>query len=253
MDRFSATGLPLHVICILLYMPRTKEKIRNAISSLEDDGPSTFGQRLKLARTSKGWSQDRLATEVRKWFAANVQQDQGIAQNTVAQLERTGAGSAFTPVFAELLGVRPLWLATGEGEMQENALATIQLGKVPLVSSVAAGLMSEAADLLPAGFADEWVTCSVPVKAHTFALRVDGDSMEPRFPEGMILVVEPELEARPGDFVIAKNEDNEATFKQLVRESGDYYLKPLNPRYPIKPLGNAQIVGVVRQVLENFR
>lgn len=138
--------------------------------------------------------------------------------------------------------------------MHENVSnAQVNLGRVPLVSSVAAGMFTEATDLMPAGFADEWVSCSVPVKDHTFALRVEGDSMEPRFAEGMILIVEPDMSPQPGDFVIAKNGDNEATFKQLVRDGGDSYLKPLNPRYPMKPLGSAQVIGVVRQVLENFR
>lgn len=201
-----------------------------------------YGERLKLARTLKGWSQEKLAKEA------------GLKQNSVSQLERGGGGSSFTGRFAELLGVRPLWLETGDGEMAENVQeAAINWGKVPLVSKVAAGMFEEATDLHPAGFADEWVTCSVPVRDHTFALRVDGDSMEPKFPAGMILIVEPDMEARPGDYVIAKNGDNEATFKQLVRDGGDLYLKPLNERYPLKLLGDARIIGVVRQVLENFR
>jgi hypothetical protein len=44
-------------------------------------------------------------------------------------------------------------------------------------------------------------------------LRVQGDSMTPDFPHGCIIVVEPELDPLPGDYVIAKNGDDEATFK----------------------------------------
>lgn len=77
--------------------------------------------------------------------------------------------------------------------------------------------------------------------------------MEPDFKEGAILIVEPDMEAQPGDFVIAKNGDEETTFKQLVKDAGDWYLKPLNPRYPMKPLGKASIVGVVRAVERRFR
>jgi SOS-response transcriptional repressor LexA len=39
--------------------------------------------------------------------------------------------------------------------------------------------------------------------------------MEPDFKEGDI-IVDPELEPVPGEFVVAKNGDNEATFKNTV-------------------------------------
>jgi SOS-response transcriptional repressor LexA len=53
--------------------------------------------------------------------------------------------------------------------------------------------------------------------------------------------------------VIVKNPEGETTFKQLVKDSGEFYLKPLNARYPIKPLGTAEIIGVVREFSKKFR
>ncbi|MEX3628445.1 MAG: XRE family transcriptional regulator [Burkholderia sp.] len=126
-------------------------------------------------------------------------------------------------------------------------------GKVPLISWVQAGDFSEVVDLLHPGEAFEWIETTVQPRAHTFALRVHNDSMEPDFPAGTILIVEPELDAHAGDFIIAKNGDEEATFKQLVRDGGDWYLKPLNPRYPLKPLAGCQVVGVVRAAERRFR
>lgn len=128
-----------------------------------------------------------------------------------------------------------------------------RVGRVPLISWVQAGDWSHAADLLHPGEALEWIDTGVRVRPHTFALRVEGDSMEPEFAPGTILVVEPEMDAHPGDFVIAKNGDDEATFKQLVRDGADLYLKPLNARYPIKPLGHSRIVGVVREAVKRYR
>ena len=127
-------------------------------------------------------------------------------------------------------------------------------GQVPLISEVQAGMYKEYVDNLHPGDGGlELIPTSVPVKRHTFALRVSGDSMAPEFREGMILVVEPEMEPNPGDYVIAKNGDGETTFKQLVKDGGYWYLKPLNERYPIRPLGNAAIIGVVRAVEKRFR
>lgn len=92
------------------------------------------------------------------------------------------------------------------------------------------------------------IATTVPIRRHTFAVRVMGDSMEPKFTEGMVLVVEPDLEADPGDYVIAKNGSDQTTFKQLIKDGADLYLKPLNDRYPIKLLGDSTIIGVVRSV-----
>lgn len=59
--------------------------------------------------------------------------------------------------------------------------------------------------------------------------------MEPEFLVGDIVTVDPGREAINGSYVIAKNEE-EATFKQLVIDGNNVYLKPLNTRYPIKDL-----------------
>lgn len=85
-----------------------------------------------------------------------------------------------------------------------------------------------------------------------FALRVRGDSMvDPAggrsYPEGCIIVVDPARKAKPGDRVIVKNKSAaEAVFKQLEFDGERYFLKPLNPRYPISPMADdAKIIGVV--------
>lgn len=127
-------------------------------------------------------------------------------------------------------------------------------GQVPLLSDIQAGMYKEKVDNLhPGDGGMELISTTVPVNRYTFALRVDGDSMEPEFLHGMVLIVEPELDPLPGDFVIAKNANEETTFKQLVKDGADWYLKPLNDRYPIKPLGESSIIGVVRSVEKRYR
>jgi SOS-response transcriptional repressor LexA len=131
--------------------------------------------------------------------------------------------------------------------------ATGLRGRVPLISWVQAGEFNYVNDQFPPGHTEEFVDTTVNVGRHTFALRVKGDSMEPNFPEGAILIIEPDMDFQPGDYVIAKNGDNEATFKQLVKDGADWYLKPLNPRYPIKPLGTSTIIGIAREVIQKLR
>jgi SOS-response transcriptional repressor LexA len=153
----------------------------------------------------------------------------------------------------ETAGLPEGWLDKVEDE-QNTVPGPALRGQVPLISDVQAGMYKEYVDnFYPGDGGAELIPTSVPVKRHTFALRVSGDSMEPDFHAGMILVVEPDMEPMPGDFVIARNGEDETTFKQLVKDGGDWYLKPLNPRYPIKPLGRSMIIGVVRAVEKRFR
>jgi SOS-response transcriptional repressor LexA len=149
---------------------------------------------------------------------------------------------------AKLLGVNASWLATGKGEPIEptdqysNVSPGPQVkGLVPLLNKISAGMYQEIIDQQQEV---EQIPTVAPTKRYTFALRVEGDSMEPTFPPGMVVIIEPELDPLPNDFVVAVNGDNEATFKQLIKDGADWLLKPLNPRYPIKPLGTARVVGV---------
>lgn len=103
----------------------------------------------------------------------------------------------------------------------------------------------------------ETVLVTIEVKKRTFALRVHGDSMKGRgansFPSGTIVVIEPDMKARPGDFVIVLNRARRATFKQWVLIGDVSYLQPLNKRFKTRLLGDGEIVGVVREAIWRVR
>lgn len=87
-------------------------------------------------------------------------------------------------------------------------------------------------------------TCS---GGEAFALRVLGDSMEPEFREGEIIVIEPEGLASDQSFVLAWHAGG-WIFRQLSRDGSQWRLKALNPAYPEAPLINlAAVRGVVIQ------
>ncbi len=65
----------------------------------------------------------------------------------------------------------------------------------------------------------------------TFALRVRGDSIEPEFYDGDIIVINPFLKQEQNDYVVVCNEEGEATFKQLKKYGKVRVLHPLNPKY----------------------
>jgi len=79
------------------------------------------------------------------------------------------------------------------------------------------------------------------------ALMVLGDSMEPEFNEGEILVIELKRPAMDGSFVIAEVATDDFVFRQLKRdEQGGWLLHALNPAYPDTPISNLDCLkGVV--------
>ncbi len=80
-----------------------------------------------------------------------------------------------------------------------------------------------------------------------FALRVLGDSMEPEFQDGCIIVIEADGVVKNGSYVLAVV-DEEYIFRQLVIENGRYFLKPLNNAYETVEIPGLEAVkGVVVQ------
>ena len=84
-------------------------------------------------------------------------------------------------------------------------------------------------------------------EAEPYALRVIGDSMEPEFLDGHILIVDPALPPQHGAYVIIDYQ-GETTFRQFIVENGRKYLKALNSAYPVVELVEKYSVrGVVVQ------
>ncbi|HUT52540.1 MAG TPA: XRE family transcriptional regulator [bacterium] len=131
---------------------------------------------------------------------------------------------------------------------------------VPVVGMVQAGAFMASEDgEYPAGASDA-VVYSDQKAANLFAVKVVNDSMEPEFREGDVLIVNPNLEAKSGDYVIAKlKEENEATFKKLIIH-GDkgggkgskrlVILRPLNARYEDIVVTDPSKLEIVGRVVE---
>ena len=116
----------------------------------------------------------------------------------------------------------------------------------PVLSWVQAGTWTEARELPTAA---ERLNCPLPCGPGTFVLKVAGESMAPRFPDGNYIFVDPDVTAESGSFVVVRRpDDGAATFKQLVVEDGRRYLKAANPAWP-EPIVEAQpdaaVCGVV--------
>uniref|UniRef100_UPI0011E865FE LexA family protein n=1 Tax=Serratia marcescens TaxID=615 RepID=UPI0011E865FE len=123
----------------------------------------------------------------------------------------------------------------------------------PVISSVQAGAWCEAVEAYTMKDVDLWLESDAHIQGDGFWLLVEGDSMTApmglSIPEGTYVLFDTGREALNGNLVVAKLEDsNEATFKKLVTDAGQSYLKGLNPAWPLIPInGNCRIIGVAVQ------
>ncbi|RMR20781.1 MULTISPECIES: LexA family protein [Pseudomonas syringae group] len=210
--------------------------------------PMELKDRLKQARKHARLTQAELAER------------SGIKQASVSEIERgLTRTSGYLVKFATICRVDPVWLSEGVGSMiainAPSNVAMIEqpaiMYRYPVVSTVAAGAWAEAVE---PGFSDRYETSDYKAKGRAFWLEVAGDSMTApsgvSVPEGMLILVDPGVEARPGKLVVAKlPSSNEATFKKLIDDAGQLYLKPLNPGYSmIKCTDDCKIIGVAVRV-----
>ncbi len=80
-----------------------------------------------------------------------------------------------------------------------------------------------------------------------FALMVLGDSMEPEFRDGAVIIVDPSVPLHQNCYVVA-DYNGETIFRQFVVRGEDHYLVPLNDKYPeIKLEGEYRIRGIITQ------
>lgn len=80
-----------------------------------------------------------------------------------------------------------------------------------------------------------------------YALRVMGDSMAPEFWDGCIIIVEPRLYARHGQYAVV-DYAGDTSFRQFVVDGDRHFLKPLNEAHEtIELTGPYTVRGVVIQ------
>ena len=197
-----------------------------------------IGERLKSIRESKGFSQAQLAKLCGYSSASRI-------GNYELGERKISADDALR--ISEILEVSPAELMFGS--QSEQVISNYQY---PLFTKVQAGAFSTEFNPYTQKDAVSWIPTAKKASERAFWLEVEGQSMtappggKPSFPEGMLILVDPEEEVEFGDFCVARLLNDEFTFKRLIRDGGVEYLEPLNPRFDLIPInGNCTIIGKV--------
>lgn len=138
-------------------------------------------------------------------------------------LEATGASlEAFT---ALITGARALTSGGSTRQVQR---------RIPLIGLAQAGGEGFFDDGgYPVGGGWDEVTLPDIADPNAYALEISGDSMDPVFRDGDLVIVSPSAPIRRGDRVVARTMTGEVMAKQLARRSARRVdLRSLNPTYP---------------------
>ncbi len=127
---------------------------------------------------------------------------------------------------------------------------------VPVINNVMAGYPADYDDLgYPPGGADDYVRCPDLHDPNAFAVRVVGDSMEPKYNEGDIVIFSPSATVDNGnDCFVRMCDPHETTFKQVFFEDeGQIRLQPRNHKYSPIIMPQEKVNGVWRAVIRYER
>ncbi len=182
---------------------------------------------------------ERMPSDVRGIYESKEAENQRLRQLVRRVAEKKARVSE---IHAALARTKP-------GKESKAGIAAGRL--VPIINKVTAGYPVDFNDLdYPVGIADDYVRCPDLHDPNAFAVRVVGDSMEPRFHEGDIVIFSPAQEVQNGDdcFVRFTN-PHETTFKRVFFEKEEKVrLQPRNERYSPTVVEGNRIDGIYRAV-----
>lgn len=201
-----------------------------------------IGPKIKARREKLGWSVTKLATLA------------GISQSFLSRLENNKATGSWE-TFMKIAGAMGVSVDVFFPNRSNVESAPPDWRRIPILDYNQTGAWAESNYQIVSD-KQETIMANLEHPASTFALRVRDDSMEPQFKNGDIVVIDPTIQPKPGDFVVANNAQGEATFKQYrvagINEQGVevFELWPLNNLYaPMR--SDRQLMAIMGTMVEH--
>lgn len=203
----------------------------------------TIGPEIRRRRKALGWSLQKLCDET------GGEVYTGYLSDIETGNSKPGYDKAYW--IAKALGVTLEELINSSEQKDPDKGPAEAVHRVPVVPWEMAAEWAQNPDIkrLPAG-----TPLEIPVEPNIkngFYLRLFDESMHapagPSFPMGSLIFVAPHLEAQANDFVVGYISDkSQPTFKKLVNDGGQQYLRALNPQFPMRLIdGEFKPIGVV--------
>lgn len=190
-----------------------------------------------------------------------LREEQGLSQDALAKLTGYTDRSSITKIekglvdlqqskielFAKALGTSVKDLIGWEDESDTKRKGIV----INVLGRVAAGIPLEAIEDI---IDTEEISEEMAKTGEFFGLQINGDSMEPKFSKGDVVIVRKQDDAESGDIVIAMVNGDDATCKRLKKYQEGIALISTNPAYDPMYFSNKEIeekpVRIIGKVVE---
>lgn len=176
----------------------------------------------------------------------------GVLSSYVSNWKKRGIPVDRVPRAADVLGISVDKLLGREADGPEGSQPILLSGRLPIVGEAQLGDNGYFAEFsrsdVPEGY--------LPIPSrdpNAFAVRCRGTSMMPRIQPGEYVVVEPSIEASPGDEVLVEAMDGRVMVKRyLYKKAGNVYLGSVNEAHPniVISLDNVRRISPVLAIIQ---
>lgn len=189
-----------------------------------------LGKQLKILREQRRLSQAKLAEQI------------GLSASTIGMYETGERKPNYETLelIADYFNVNIDYLLSGK----------MDPSRIPVLGKVVAGIPIEAVEEI----IDYEEVPSYMTENEYFALQIKGNSMEPRFTDGDVVIIRKQADVDNGDIAIVLVNGDEATVKKIKKFDGGINLIPTNPAFDVLTYTNEDIeklpVRIIGKVVE---
>lgn len=201
-----------------------------------------FGKRLKELRENNGYTMDKLIELYNKNYNGKMN------KSTLSRYENNLQVPIYTVVvnLANLFNVSVDYLScNANNEPKPKGV------KIPVLGYVRAGIPIDAVEEI---LDYEEITQEMAAQGEHFGLQIKGDSMEPKFSDGDVVIVRKQSDIDNSDIAVVLVNGNDATIKKIKKRPDGIMLIPTNPAYEVMFYNNSEIeslpISIIGKVVE---
>lgn len=153
----------------------------------------------------------------------------GVSKSNISQIMsgKNGISNQILVALSREYNLNPEWIKSGKEPMTFGGMKPCI--PIPIIADIPAGDWREWMDSYIAGAGEDYISAPEIKGRNLFAVRVIGDSMEPRLHKGDILVIDPHKVFMSDLAVVRHHWGYKIRIVRKINHS--YLLHPLNPLY----------------------